>query len=630
MTESKQIGNDETPLGTVIREYAPPYLRYFLFGSVCILLARIPDRTPPVILGVAIDGILRANTTYDLPLLPGSLVPGSVVGQFWFTVLLLTGAIILGSVLTWLGGLLITYGNVHSLHDLRTDTYDTVVGLEMAYFDDTTTGEIMSILNNDVNNISAVRDAYTQGISFGAQLVVTFVYMALLNWQLAVVLLAFPIALAVASRVYSNRLEKRYARVRESVGDVNSQLSDSIEGVDAIKANTREEYERARVSEQSRTYLETNWSTIRLRLAFNIVVWGMSSLAFVGLFLFGGYWILGGSLAAFTGSLTAGTLFTFLMYMGSFLQPVQRLATQVIDQFQNANASAKRVVSVLRDTQTIDDSGAELSVSKGVIEYEHVSFRYGEERTLSDISFQLKGGSFVGIVGSTGAGKSTLLKLLFRFYDPDRGRILIDGQDTTRVSARSVRESIGYVSQDPFLFEGSVAENIAYGDIDVTRKEIVEAAKQAGAHEFVTEMQVGYDSQVGERGSNLSGGQRQRVAIARAVLRDPPILVFDEATSHVDNETELRIKQSLNTIASDRTTFAIAHRLSTVRNADQILVLEDGRLVESGTHERLLEQNGTYADLWHIQVGEYSKVDSLSGDVVPDGGSGDGQRSDSA
>jgi ATP-binding cassette subfamily B protein len=467
-------------------------------------------------------------------------------------------------------------------------------------------------------------------MTFGGQIVVSFVFMALLNWQLALVLVSFPGALAVASRVYSRLLESRYTDVRESVGDVNARLADAIAGVGTIKANTQEDHERDRVADQSRAYLATNWATIRLRLAFNAATWGMGSLTTAGLFLLGGYWVLGGPPGFLTGSLTAGTLLTFLLYAQSFLVPVRQLATDVIDTYENAHASAKRVVSTLTSTRTIDDDGEELAVTDGDVAYDGVSFGYDETETLSDIDFTVESGEFVGIVGSTGAGKSTMLKLLFRFYDPDEGTIRIDGQDTSSATVRSVRDAIGYVSQDPFLFYGTVRENIAYAETEADHEEIVTAAKLAGAHEFVTELEDGYDTEVGERGVKLSGGQRQRIAIARAILRDPEILVLDEATSHVDNETELQIQRSLDAIAGDRTTFAVAHRLSTVRDADRILVLDDGRLVESGSHEALLDRDGIYADLWRVQVGDFSAVSDTfvdgTGEFRADGGTTDEER----
>jgi len=624
------IDPDRHPIRTILDEYARPYARYFVFGTVLGLLARIPGRAPAVILGVAVDALLRENGAYSLPLVPTAWLPRTANGQFWFTVAVLSAAILLRALFDWLGRLSNAYGTINALHDIRTETYDTVMGLEIGYFDDTASGETLSVLNNDVNNLQNLQGAYGRAMMFGGQIVVSFVFMALLNWQLALVLVSFPGALAVASRVYSRLLESRYTDVRESVGDVNARLADAIAGVGTIKANTQEDHERDRVADQSRAYLATNWATIRLRLAFNAATWGMGSLTTAGLFLLGGYWVLGGPPGFLTGSLTAGTLLTFLLYAQSFLVPVRQLATDVIDTYENAHASAKRVVSTLTSTRTIDDDGEKLAVTDGDVTYEGVSFGYDETEILSDIDFAAESGEFVGIVGSTGAGKSTTLKLLFRFYDPDEGTIRIDGQDTSSATVRSVRDAIGYVSQDPFLFYGTVRENVAYAETEADHEEIVTAAKLAGAHEFVTELEDGYDTEVGERGVKLSGGQRQRIAIARAILRDPEILVLDEATSHVDNETELQIQQSLDAIAGDRTTFAVAHRLSTVRDADRILVLDDGRLVESGSHEALLDRDGIYADLWRVQVGDFSAVSDTfvdgTGEFRADGGTTDEER----
>jgi ATP-binding cassette subfamily B protein len=324
-------------------------------------------------------------------------------------------------------------------------------------------------------------------------------------------------------------------------------------------------------------------------------------------------------------------MLTFVMYTFAFLDPTRRLAVDVIDGFESAQASARRVVSLLRsDDRDRDDavggrggdagaagappedaadaaSTADASaspVTAGRVEYDGVTFAYpgSEEPTLDGVSLTVEPGETVGIVGPSGAGKSTLSKLLLRFYATDAGTVRVDGRDVAEVDPRRLREAVGYVSQEPLLFHGTVAENVAYASPDASREEIEAAVRAAGAHGFVTDLPDGYDTGVGERGASLSGGQRQRLAIARALVGDPPILLLDEATSHVDNATELAIRERLAGTAGDRTTFAIAHRLSTVRDADRIVVLEDGRVVERGRHDELVDRDGTYAALYERQV----------------------------
>ncbi|PSP92605.1 ABC transporter ATP-binding protein [Halobacteriales archaeon QS_4_62_28] len=607
------------PVARIIRTYARPYAGRFGAGILLQLLARIPQRVPALVIGVAVDALLIGTAAYTLPLVPDAWIPTGQTGQFWFTVGLLALAVTLRGGLDWLSALLTFGATIDAMHDIRIAIYDAVLGLEMGYFDDTGSGSVMSVLNNDVNNLNSISGAISQAILFGGQIVVAYAFMLLLNWQLALAVGLFPVVLAGGARLYSQLLEQRYTRIREQVGDVNDHLGDVIDGISTVKAFTKEEHESKRLAAHSREYLNASWSTVRLKIGFDGFSWSLSNLTHAGLLLFGGFWVLNGPPLFFTRELTAGTLFTFLMYTRSFLAPVRSLSTNVINTYENGHASAKRVYDTLTETRTVNaEEGPDIEVTDGHVSYEDVTFSYtDEDETISNVSVEAQPGELVGIVGSTGAGKSTLLKLLFRFYDPDSGTIRVDGQDIQAHSIRSVRDAIGFVSQDPFLFAGTVRENIAYAEPEADHERLVRAAELAGAHEFITDLEDGYDTEVGERGVKLSGGQRQRIAIARAILHDPEILVFDEATSHVDNETEIQIKESLDSLAADHTTFVIAHRLSTVRDADRILVLDDGELVEAGTHEQLLDRDGIYADLWRVQIGEF---DAVSESFVADRG----------
>ncbi|ELZ30237.1 ABC transporter [Halosimplex carlsbadense 2-9-1] len=612
----------ENSLVKLLREYARPEAANFGLGLVALLLARIPQRAPAFVIGVAFDAVLLSDRAYSLPLVPDAWVPSGQIAQLWLTAGVLAAAFVAQNGLDWLSSWFQNRGNVAMSHDLRTDAYDAATDLRMSYYDDSQTGDVMSVIHNDTENFGGVIGAVYSATSRVSQVVVAFALMALLNWQLALVLATIPVFVALASRVYARMLEPRHEAVRETVGELNARLEDSLNGVRTVKAFTREEFERERVADISAKYRTKNWETIRLRLGFDFVTWMSNNVFGKVVFLLGGYWVIAGPPAFFSGTFTAGALLTFMLYSRGFLEPVKDLAVDTIDAYEDALASSKRIDGLLSHPARRAGSreGDELDVTEGHVEFDNVTFTYegAEEPAVERVSFTAEPGELVGVVGSTGAGKSTLVKLLFRFYEPDSGAIRIDGQDIRDVSLRSLRRQLGYVSQDPQLFDGTIAENIAYAtedrfDTDDPADGIVRAATLAGAHEFVAQLPEGYDTEVGERGVKLSGGQRQRVAIARALLRDPKVLVLDEATSHVDNETEVQIQRSLESMAGERTTFAIAHRLSTVRDADRTLVVDDGTVAAEGTHEELLERDGLYADLWKVQVGD---IDAVSEEFV--------------
>ncbi|WP_276280098.1 ABC transporter ATP-binding protein [Halorussus caseinilyticus] len=599
----------ERPIAYLLNRFVETRWKQFGVGIGLLVLALFFQRVPALIIGVALDSLLLDRGTYALPLVPSSWVPSSTEEQALLTVGTLGIAIVAESALKWYGQLVYEKSTLETLHEIRTTTYATATGLSMSFYDEREKGDVLSVLADDVDNLSDLFAGVRDGVLYGGGIVSAFAAMLLLNWNLALVIAVLPFVIAALGRVYASLLEPHHDAIRETIGTMKGRFRDAIEGLSTVKAFTREPKERARVSNVSEGYKSAKWSAIRLRIVYNRVSWFVAAVGIWGLFYVGGHWILSGPPAFFTESLSPGTLLTFIMYTFSFLDPTRRLAVEVINKYESARASSKRVVEILRNTDRLEegDGDAEaLTVTRGRVKYDEVCFSYpgAEDRTLEDVSFATDDGEFVGIVGSTGAGKSTLMKLLFRFYDADSGTVSIDGTDVTDVDAASLRDRIGYVSQDPFLFHGTVRENVAYATPSVSHEEVVTAAKRAGAHEFVQQLDDGYDTQIGERGATLSGGQRQRLAIARAIVDDPPILVFDEATSHVDNETEVEIQRSLLSMSEDRTVFAIAHRLSTVRSADRILVMDDGRLVEEGTHERLVERDGTYAKLWRIQTGE--------------------------
>jgi len=609
-TDTDGEGSARTLVG-LLWPYVRPRAGLYGAGMVTMLLARVPQRAPEVLIGVALDAVLYPGGTYSLPLVPQSAVPAGRIAQLWFTVALFASAVLLANGLDWVSNWTTSKATIETGHDLTTDTYEATTSLGMDYFDDRGTGDLTSVVFDDVVNTLGIVGAVKQAVSNVARVVVTFVFMALLHWQLALAVLVVPVVIGIASRLYARALEPRYERVRENVGAINASVEDAVSGIRTVKAFAGEDRERARVGDTSRDYRHSKWETIRLKVGFDVSTWGVNSVGTIAVFLLGGYWVLRGPPLVFSGALTAGTLLTFLLYTTNLFGPVKEVLVETIDTYEDSLASAKRVREVTdHPDATATDDAPDLTVTDGVVTYDDVSFTYesGDDPAVSGVSFETDPGELVGVVGPTGAGKSTLLKLLLRFYDPDSGTVAVDGQDVTSVSRSSLREAVGYVSQDPVLFDDSVRENVAYADPDPDQETVEAAAKLAGAHEFVTDLPEGYDTTVGQRGVKLSGGQRQRIAIARALYRDPAILILDEATSHVDNETELRIKESLGSLAGERTTFAVAHRLSTVRDADRILVVDDGELVAEGTHEELLDRDGVYADLWRVQVGDIESV----------------------
>jgi len=601
----------DRPMWQLFSEYGRGYVPEFLLGGVASVIARFIELVPALILGIAIDALFVGSRPFELPLVPGGLVPSDRAGQFWFAVGLVGLIYVATATLSWVNSWAWNRFAQHLQHEVRVDTYDVVQRLDMSFFDEKQTGEVMSILNNDVNQLeSFLTNDLNSGIRIAVLVLGVAALMVWLNWQLALVALVSIPVLAVVSYVFVRIIGPKYGQVRSSVGALNSRLENNIGGIEVIKSYGREAFERERVEEASERYLDANWDAITTRIKFFPTLRIVTGMGYALTFLVGGYWLMFGPPLVFSGEIQIGTLTTMLLYSRRFLWPMRQFGN-VINNYRYAFAAAERVVGLMNDPQRIEeaDDPGELDRVRGHVEYDGVTFRYPDagEDSVIDVDFTAEPGSFVGLVGPTGAGKTTLMKLLMRLYDPQSGAIRVDDNDVRDVSLSSLRDHVGYVSQEPYLFHGTVRENVAYG-IDADGAEIHEALGMAGAMEFVEDLPAGIDTTVGERGVKLSGGQRQRIAIARAILEDPAILVLDEATSHVDNETEVLIQRSLEALTAERTTFAIAHRLSTVRNADTILVMDDGEVVERGTHEALLAAGGLYANLWSVQVGE---VDAL-------------------
>lgn len=485
-------------------------------------------------------------------------------------------------------------------HDLRLEAYQHVQQLELAYFEERSTGDLMAMLNDDINQLERFLDSGANQI---LQMIATviiigtafFVLAPGLAWM-AVVPMPFIVWGAIAFQKY---LAPRYAQVRERAGAINSRLANNLTGIATIKSFTSERYELGQLERESDAYKQSNRRAIALSAAFIPILRTIILVGFTGILFYGG-------LAAVAGKLEPGTYTVLVFLTQRLLWPLTRLG-ETLDQYQRAMASTRRVLNLLDTPIAIRTGSVALPTGQvsGDIVFDNVTFGYHDRQPiLKNLSLKIPAGKTIAIVGATGSGKSTLIKLLLRFYEVSSGHITLDGLDLQSLNLSDLRRAIGLVSQDVFLFHGSVAENIAYGSFNATLSEITAAAKIAEADDFIVGLPEGYGTVVGERGQKLSGGQRQRLAIARALLKNPPILILDEATSAVDNETEAAIQKSLEKITQDRTVVAIAHRLSTVRNAHRIYVMDKGELVESGTHEQLVSQKGIYAGLWKVQTGE--------------------------
>ena len=597
----------DRPMRYLVGRYGRDHLPHLALGGVMTVLGAAMFSIPALVLGIALDALFQQTRPFTLPLVPDAWIPPTLMGQFWLTVGIVVGAFLIAAGTGYIRGWALNRVAQDVQHELRTDTYERMQTQRMAFFDDHKTGEVMSVLNNDVNQLESF---LSEDLQAGVRIVVTSLVISAitlyLHWQLALVTLTMVPMLAYASYRFQQKIEPKYGEVRSSVGRLNARLENNIGGIGVIKTFGQEEYEADRVTEASDDYRSANWTAILTRIAFFPSLVLITAFGYGITFALGGYVFLQGGAGIFTLGLTAGTLVTFLLYSRRLMYPMREFG-RVLNNYQYAFAAAERVVGLLQDPDQITErtDGTDLESIEGAVDYENVTFSYdGEETIIDDVTLSVEPGETIGLVGPTGAGKTTLTKLLMRLYDADTGTVRLDGHDVQDVSVRSLRSHLGYVSQEPFLFGGTIRENVSYGVTETTEPAIEAALERAGAWEFVSELENGLETVVGERGVKLSGGQRQRLAIARAILKDPALLILDEATSHVDNETELIVQQNVTDLGADRTTFVIAHRLSTVRNADRIIVLEDGEIVESGTHERLLNADGLYADLWRVQVGD--------------------------
>lgn len=582
--------------------YARGYRRRIIAAGSCSIINKLFDIAPEILIGIAIDVVVNKeqsfvaamgfNTPQQQILALGVLTFFIWAGESIFEYLHLIMWRNLGQVLQ---------------ADLRQDAYDHVQRLDMAFFESRSSGQLVSIINDDVNQLERFLDGGANNLIqvFVTVVAVGGVFLAISPF---IAMLAFtPIPIIIwGAFFFLKRANPLYADVREKVGGLASRLANNIGGIATIKSFTAEAQESERLREASDAYVQANRKAIAVSSAF-IPVIRMAILAgFLATFTVGG-------MQALSGELNAGAYGVLVFLTQRLLWPLTNLA-QTVDLFERAMASTRRILGVIETPIDVRDEGSRSLPQpvRGEVDFQNVSFEYSAGAGgVENVNLQVKAGATLALVGATGSGKSTLIKLLLRFYRPKQGSILVDGVPIEQLPLKELRGAIGLVSQDVFLFEGSIRDNIAYGRPTASEEEIISAAKTAEAWEFIARLPEGLDTAVGERGVKLSGGQRQRLSLARALLKDPPILVLDEATSAVDNETEAAIQRSLKHIAHGRTVVMIAHRLSTIVHADNIVVVDHGKVVEQGGHRQLLERKGMYWSQWQVQTGGEAEVETV-------------------
>ena len=589
-----QAATGPSPLKRLLR-YATPYKSLLRKSVMWSILNRIFDLAPPVLIGMAVDVVTERENSW---LANYGVV--DLAAQLWTLSGITATVWILESIFEYWHKT--GWRNLAQAleHDLRMDTYSRVQDMELAFFEDKSSGGLMSILNDDVNQLERFLDVGANEILqvSTSVLVIASIFFYISPEVAWMAMLPMPFILW-GSVAYQKLLAPRYARVREQVGFLNGDLAGNLGGMATIKSFAAEDRELERIGKRSKAYAAANHHAIKLSSAFSPLIRMIVLVGFTATMGYGGWLCV-------TDRLDTASYTVMVFLTQRLLWPLTGLG-ETFDLYQRAMASATRILDLLDVRPTISHGETTLSDENvhGDLRFEAVNFKYSSgSAVLTDLSLHIRAGKTTAFVGQTGSGKSTIVKLLLRFYDPTDGRITLDGLDLRDLNLVGLRKSIGLVSQDVFLFHGSVRENIAYGKPDATDEEVRAAALVAEADEFIQALPDGYETGIGERGHKLSGGQRQRISIARAVLKDPPILILDEATSSVDNETEAAIQRSFERLSIGRTTIVIAHRLSTIRNADHVYVIDAGKVLEEGAHADLAEKDGLYASLWRVQTGE--------------------------
>jgi len=583
----------ESPLKRLF-EYSKLYSMKIYTATLFSVLNKLFDLAPPILIGAAVDIVVRRENSIF-----SNFGISNLIDQLIFLAIL--------TLIIWLSESLFEYlykiqwRNLAQIieHKLRMDAYDHIQRLDMEWFEDQKSGGLMSILNDDVNKLERFLDNSANAL---IQVTVTVIFITLSFFGANLIiggisLIPIPIIIYFSFK-FQKSLEPRYKEVRNTVGLLNSHLSNNLSGITTIKSYTNEKFESERVSKSSMDYQLANSDAIKFSSAFSPLIRIIIVTGFIGMLIVGGIFTINGEM-----EIAVYSVVIFLIQR--LLWPLTSLG-ETFDQYQRAMASTTRILNLLDTQPLILDGEVNLEEEvKGEIIFDDVNFDYpSRNNILRKLSFKIEGGKTIAFVGSTGAGKSTIIKLLLRLYDPQSGTISLDGHNIKDLKLNELRSSIGIVPQETFILDGTIRENILYGNHKATENDILEASKIAELDQFILSLDDKYETLVGERGQKLSGGQKQRLSIARAVLKNPPVLILDEATSSVDNETEAAIQRSLEKIIKGRSTILIAHRLSTIVNADKIYVLENGKINGEGTHSELLVNNETYAKLWNVQTGQ--------------------------
>ncbi|HQD49898.1 MAG TPA: ABC transporter ATP-binding protein [Defluviitaleaceae bacterium] len=565
--------------------YYKPYKWLFIADMICAFIASGVGLIFPLIVRYLTENVFNTNT---------SIAAGLII-KILSLMLFLT-------LIEYLCNYFITsYGHVMGAlmeHDMRNDIFSHLQKLSFTYYDNQKVGQIMSRITNDLLDITELCHHGPEDILISlTKLIGAFIILANIDIKLTLIVFAFIPFMLLFAYYYNNKMNKAFKKNREKIAAINAAIEDSLSGIRVVKSFANEDIELEKFKQNNIQFVRSKRDSYHYIAKYYSGINAFGSLIYVVL-------IIGASLFISNNQMNTGDLVTFLLYIGSFLEPVKKLVN-FAEQFQNGITGFERFHEILSIHPDIEDKkdAIEIKNIKGNIRFENVSFHYHgtSDAVFSNINFNVKAGEYIALVGPSGVGKTTLCSLIPRFYEVSSGSIKIDNIDIRDIQLKSLRQNIGIVQQDVYLFAGTVMDNIRYGKHDATDEEIIAAAKNANAHDFIMALPNGYQTDIGQRGIKLSGGQKQRISIARVFLKNPPILIFDEATSALDNESEKVVQESLEKLARNRTTFVIAHRLSTIKNAQRIVVLMEEGITEEGTHEELLALNGLYAQLYNMQ-----------------------------